>query len=168
MVETPKYTISKKEDGIEIRKYPAMLLASVSVKHKADEENEAFKVLADYIFGKNVKKENIGMTAPVITFSDEKELTMSFIMPSRYTKKTLPKAKSSDIELREKPAKTLAVLKFSGSVNEEKLKKMKDLLLDGLIQNKIIIKGQPFLMRYNSPWTLPFLRRNEVAIEVLK
>jgi hypothetical protein len=175
MVETVKYSVIKKIGDVEIRKYPGVILASTI---NASEDNSAFMIIADYIFGNNrsskkismtapvITSEKISMTAPVITSNKENKLKMSFIMPSEYTLKTLPKPASSKVKIETLSSRKLAVLRFTGFTPKSKVTKLQNKLISTLKENKIKIKSEPFLMRYNSPWSIPFLRRNEVAVEI--
>ena len=175
MVETTKYNVIKKIGNVEIRKYPSLILASTT---NASNDNNAFMIIADYIFGNNksskkismtspvITSEKISMTAPVITSKNKNKLKMSFVMPSEYTLKTLPKPNSSKVKIETLKSRKLAVLRFSGFTPSNKVNKLQNKLISILKENKVKIKSAPFLMRYNSPWTIPFLRRNEVAVEV--
>jgi hypothetical protein len=158
-VEEPPYTILQElENNVEIREYSAQLWA-VTAKGN---ENRAFGVLAGYIFGDNDKEEKIGMTSPVITTNE----SMAFIMPVEYDQTNLPKPLTDKIEITSIGPRTMAVIRFSGLAGPEKDKKFLNLLLDILKTHNIEIKGEPYVMRYNPPWTPPFMRRNEVAIQV--
>lgn len=126
------------------------------------QENRSFGVLAEYISGHNDHNERIGMTAPVITDSDE----MSFILPKNYTPESLPRPLSPQIKMDQVPKSRVAVISFSGFTSPKKNDEEAEKLLLALKSNGIEIDGEPFLMRYNPPWTLPFLRRNEVAAKV--
>lgn len=126
------------------------------------QENRSFGVLAEYISGHNDHNERIGMTAPVITDSDE----MSFILPKNYTPESLPRPLSPQIKMDLFPKSSVAVISFSGFTSPKKNDEEAQKLLLALKSNGIEIDGEPFLMRYNPPWTLPFLRRNEVAAKV--
>jgi len=176
MTETASYEVLKRIGDVEIRRYPDIILAST--KLKSADDNAAFGILADYIFGNNnarskipmtapvITSEKIAMTTPVITRQEKSEYTMSFVMPSEYSLNTLPKPNSSKVKIEVQKSRILAVLRFSGFAGEKKFEKMQNILIDNIKSKNIKIKSQPFLMRYNSPWTLPFLRRNEIGIEV--
>jgi hypothetical protein len=158
--EEPSYNVLRTlERGVEIREYDSQIRASTQM----GQENRSFGILAEYIFGHNDHEEKIGMTAPVIT-SKEK---MSFVMPHRYRLESLPKPLSSQIKIHVEEPQKIAVLRFSGfsspAKNEEKINQM----LEILKKHGIKVEGEPFLMRYNPPWTLPPLRRNEVAVKVV-
>jgi hypothetical protein len=175
MVETPKYEVVKKIGNIELRKYGSMILASTEGDLN---DNEAFMRIANYIFGDNtsskkipmtapvITSEKIPMTAPVITSNSKNKMKMSFVMPSSYTLKTLPKPNSGNVKIETLKSRNLAVLRFSGFASDSKVINLQNELIGTLKENKIKPKSYPFLMRYNSPWTVPFLRRNEVAVEI--
>jgi hypothetical protein len=146
--------------------------------------NKGFKLIADYIFGNNKartgasekismtvpvtmepKSEKISMTAPVSMQETSGKWRMHFVMPSKYTLETLPKPNNAEVKLREVPAKKYAVIQFSGLAGEEKVAKKTEELFTWLQAKQIKPAGAPELARYNSPWTLPFLRRNEVMVE---
>jgi effector-binding domain-containing protein len=163
MVETPKYDVVKKIGNIELRKYGSMILASTEGDLN---DNEAFMRIANYIFGDNTSSKKIPMTAPVITSNSNNKMKMSFVMPSSYTLKTIPKPNSSNVKIKTLKSRNLAVLRFSGFASDSKVINLQMELISTLKENKIKPKSDPFLMRYNSPWTIPFLRRNEVAVEI--
>lgn len=89
-----------------------------------------------------------------------------FVMPSQYTLATLPKPLNPQVQLREIPAKTFAALTYSGINTENKVQEKTEQLLNWLKSQKIETLGKPQLARYNPPWTLPFLRRNEILQEI--
>jgi len=170
MVESQKYNIIKKIDSIEIRNYPEMILA-LAEKY---EDNQAFGILFNYISGKNQVKEKINMTSPVM---NSKQIAMTtpvlsekyyfaFIMPSMYTLDTIPVPIDDHIHITVEPEKIMAVIGFSGYINEKKINKNQDSLFQILQKNQIKIKGNTVIMRYNSPFSLPFLRRNEIGVEI--
>lgn len=157
--EEPSYVVLKTlEQGIEIREYDTQIRAIIQM----GQENRSFGVLAEYIFGQNDQGEQIGMTAPVVTYRDK----MSFIMPKQYNLESLPKPLSSQIEIHSFQKGKVAVIRFSGFTSPKKMDEEAEKLLTVLKSNGFEIESEPILMRYNSPWTLPFLRRNEVAIKV--
>jgi hypothetical protein len=92
---------------------------------------------------------------------------MSFILPKGISKRNAPTPDGQTIDLTTVPARKLATLTFSWFTPRSRVEKKTVELLNILEKNNIQTKGQPFLMRYNDPWTPPFLRRNEVAIEVI-
>jgi hypothetical protein len=111
------------------------------------------------------KSEKISMTAPVSMQEAAGKWRMHFVMPSKYTLETLPAPNNAEVKLREVPAKKFAVVRFSGFAGEEKTAKKTEELLTWLEGKQIKPSGVPELARYNAPWTLPFMRRNEVMVE---
>ncbi len=184
-IEEPKYTVTEKSNDFELRAYSPMIVAETLVEGDLDKaSNSGFKVIADYIFGNNTSRngasEKISMTAPVTMEPKSEKISMTapvsmqemagkwrmhFVMPSQYTLETLPVPNNKAVMLRELPAKNFAVVRFSGLAGEAKTAKKTEELLAWLAAKKIKPIGTPELARYNPPWTLPFLRRNEVMVE---
>ena len=172
MVEIASYEILKKIDGIEIRKYPKMLLAVVE-GYRGD---SGFNLLFNYISGDNKTQKKITMTAPVIT-SEKIPMTapvitkddfMAFVIPSFYTDDTVPMPLNPEVKIKVQTEKVYAVLRFSGRTSINRIQKQIEKLIQILKNQNIRVKDDPILMRYNSPFTPGFLRRNEVAIEIYK
>ncbi len=67
--EQPRYEVVARVGNAEIRRYALRLVAEVSVVADNEERgrNEAFRLLAGYIFGQNREGANITMTSPVAT-----------------------------------------------------------------------------------------------------
>ena len=189
-VEKPDYTVVKQEENFEVRKYPPVLAAEVTVQGaREDAIGDGFKLLADFIFGNNTKKTEIAMTAPVeqqnqqeattseniaMTAPVEQEAadgskgswTVRFIMPSKYTKQTLPKPNNDKVKIKQIPAKKVAAIRFSGRNTDANLKKHEKQLAKYLEQQNLTPKSHPTYAFYNPPWILPPMRRNEVMVEV--
>ena len=167
--EEPKYTVLKQTEDFELRRYDEQLVAQTWVTGDQDAASRAgFKILADYIFGNNSaangKIRKISMTAPVSIQQTKDKWRVQFTMPSRYTLQTLPKPNNPNIEIVEVPAQTYGVIKFSGSAGTEKVAAKTKELQSWMQAQNLTITGKPELARYNPPWTLPFLRRNEIMI----
>lgn len=157
--ERPAYEVMQRiSSKVEIRQYEEQTWISTSYEN----DNASFPVLASYIFGRNEERENVAMTAPVIT--DRK---MSFILPKGISKDNAPTPDGQPIVFTTVPARRLAALSFSWFTSQSRVEKKTAELLQMLQKNAIETTGEPFLMRYNDPWTPPFLRRNEVVIEVM-
>lgn len=167
--EEPKYTVLKQTEDFELRRYDEQLVAQTWVTGDQDAASRAgFKILADYIFGNNSaangKIRKISMTAPVSIQQTKDKWRVQFTMPSRYTLQTLPKPNNPNIEIVEVPAQTYGVIKFSGSAGTEKVAAKTKELQSWMQAQNLTITGKPELARYNPPWTLPFMRRNEIMI----
>jgi hypothetical protein len=157
--ERPNYQIIHSlSSDVEVRQYESQTW--ISTAHQND--NTSFPVLASYIFGGNMEGQRVAMTAPVIT--DEK---MSFILPLGVSTDNAPTPDGQAIDFTVVPSRKLATLQFSWWTPPDRVAAKTAELLDMLQARGIETTGAPFLMRYNDPWTPPFLRRNEVAIEVL-
>jgi hypothetical protein len=163
MVEELNYKIIKKIGKVELRSYPDCIMATTSLPLK--DRNAAFRRIAGYIFGGNKQQKQIAMTAPVIMRTTSK-FHMSFIMPKNYSMKDLPVPNSRDVKIERIDSRKMAVLRFSGFMNEDRIREKTQELLEILESSKIKYKGEPIFMGYNAPWTLPIFRRNEVAVEI--
>jgi effector-binding domain-containing protein len=180
-VEHPKYTSVEHSGAIEIRDYAPMIVAETEVTgERRAAISKGFRIIADYIFGNNTasKKvamtapvtqtgsERIAMTAPVTQQSDGKSWRVRFIMPSKYTMETVPKPNNPAVVLKEIPAKRFVVIRFSGMGGKESLKRHTEELEEFLSAKNLTPLSRPTYAFYNPPWTFPFLRRNEVLIEI--
>jgi len=182
-IEEPEFISIEKKDAFEIREYQSKLIAQVLVTGTFDSaSNKGFRLLADFIFGNNKTNEGskkIDMTAPVITHDASEKIEMtapviseetesgwyiSFNMPKQYTKETLPVPNNPEVKIIDVPKEKFAVITFSGLVREKKYAEMLNLLNEEMKKRNLEPKGPPILARYNPPWTLPFLRRNELML----
>ena len=183
-IEEPEYTVIEKSGGFELRAYSPKIVAETLVSGSLDKASSAgFRLLADYIFGNNTSRtggnEKISMTAPVTMEPKSEKISMTapvsmeqtggqwrvhFVMPGQYTLDTLPKPANPAVTLREVPARNYAVIRFSGLAGEDKTATKTADLMTWLDSKGITPTGKPELARYNPPWTLPFLRRNEVMV----
>jgi len=182
-VETPDYEVLAKDGEIEIRQYNAMIVAEASVE--GDRElaiGRGFRIIADYIFGNNLASEEVAMTAPVTQQPSEKiamtapvtqqpdgnSWKVRFVMPSKYTIETLPKPTNPEVQLIEIPAKRFAAIRFSGFASQDSLDRHTAQLRKYVAEQSLSSVNTPRYAFYNPPWTLPFMRRNEVMIEIAK
>jgi hypothetical protein len=163
-IEEPAYTVERawEAEQIEIRSYAPRIMALTTMQ--GDEDN-GFSVLAGYIFGGNAEEQKIAMTAPVQQ-SMEGEREMAFMMPAEYALEDLPTPEDQRVLFREAPAYMAAVIQFSGWASPEKADDNWQQLRRFLIAEGIDITGDPTLNQYNPPWTLPFMRRNEIIVPV--
>jgi len=188
--EEPRYKAVEQSDLFELRDYEPHLVAEVQVSGRFnDVGDQAFKILFDYISGKNISQENISMTIPVtqqLNTQNGERIAMttpvlqtheeisdecyrfSFVMPSDYTLETLPKPVDSRVKIRALPGRLLAARRYSGSWSEDNYRKNEAILLDAIGAQGLKVEGDPIYARYNSPFSLWFLRRNEVMVEVTR
>lgn len=166
-LEEPEYEVLAEAAGYEIRRYEPYVVAEVDASGQSA-GNDGFRVLAGYIFGDNGASEKMQMTAPVESRAAEagNKTTYSFVMERRFTLETLPEPNSDRIRLRERPARIVAVRRFSGRWSDANVTKNEERLLDDLANDGVQLAGAFELARYNSPFTPWFLRRNEVMVPV--
>jgi hypothetical protein len=170
MTDQVPYDVVKKIEDLEIRRYPEVIFAVV----EDNSDDSGFGLLFQYISGENKTRNRIAMTAPVVTSEKIKMTTpvvtrkeyMAFAIPSSYNKNTVPIPTNPSVRIEVTPKKTMAVLRFGGRTAETRVQKYIQELVTMLNAYKIQMKGEPVLMRYNSPFTPGFLRRNEVAVEI--
>ena len=180
--EEPSFTLDRHVGGVEIRNYGPRVAAQTTIE--ADEEaarNEGFRRLARYIFGGNTAKTKIAMTAPVAQKQSEKiamtapvatargaagEWVIRFFMPSEHSLESLPVPNDERVQLVGVPAETVAVLRYSGTATLDAIASHTDQLLKTLRDNGFTTDGEPFSWFYDPPWTIPFRRRNEVAVKL--
>jgi effector-binding domain-containing protein len=180
----PEYTVISKTQNYEIRKYGTTLVAETQVEADFEKAgNQAFRILAGYIFGGNKSKTKIPMTAPVnqtsADLSEKIEMTapvtmnkssngflVQFTMPKIYTIETLPTPNDQRVKIRKIPERAVAVFSYSGSWSESRYQEKLEKFKKELQKNAIHTKGEPILARFNSPFQIWFLRRNEIWIEI--
>jgi hypothetical protein len=168
--ETIPYSIKGTSGEIEFRQYPSLVLATTD-----NSQNDAgFNLLFAYISGSNKARDKIPMTAPVIT-SQKIPMTspvvtnatsMSFVLPAGKTREETPDPLDSRVRIVTLPEREVAVIRFTGYASPQEVDAVTVRLQDGLKKGGIETVGQPFLMRYDTPWMPGFLRRNEVGIEI--
>lgn len=183
-VETPDYTIEKQLGDIEIRRYPAQIVAETTAKgERMDAVSDGFSPLADFIFGKNAPNRKIAMTAPVVQTQDSGETEgqkiamtapvtqtaagerwkVQFIMPKEYKLSDLPAPQNPNVRLREEPAKRVAAIRFNGRATPDNVRKHEAALKAFMAAESLSpASDTPVYAYYNPPWTLPYFRRNEV------
>lgn len=174
--ETPKYKVVKSLKDIEIREYPSYIVAEISSSGQRDKvANESFMILFDYINGKNIPNEKIAMTVPVTQKGEKIPMTvpveqlkgdnnwkMSFVVPSKYNMENVPKPKEEKIKIYKQEKSKRIVIRFSGFSSDSNLSKHKIKLDKYIKENCIKVKSEAVYAFYNAPFTLPFLRRNEI------
>jgi DNA gyrase inhibitor GyrI len=180
-VEQARYQIVDLNDNTEIREYPSAIVAETEVSGERNEAiSQGFRTIADYIFGNNTSAQKVAMTAPV-TQQRVGELAMAapvtqqgdgltwrvrFFMPAGLTIETLPRPNNPNVKLKELSGKRFAVIRFSGVASQESLKLHTEELNRFVRGKHLNALSSPAYAFYNPPWTLPFLRRNEVMVEI--
>ncbi len=181
-IEQPRYVVTAQEGDYEIRRYDPYVVAEVAVAGDQGVAVQAgFRKLAGYIFGGNAGGAKIAMTAPVAqqpvgeaipmtrpvaqTPDGQGRWTVQFMMPSGYTLQTLPRPNDPQIHFRATPAREMAVVRFSGVARGDSFRRQTDALRHWAAARGLALRGPATLAQYDPPWTLWFLRRNEVLIE---
>jgi effector-binding domain-containing protein len=180
--EEAPFTVLKTNDIFELREYPSQILAEILVDGDLEGAgNKAFRPLFRYISGNNKSRGKIAMTAPVSQELSGEKISMtapfaqqpaqekwavSFMMPISYTMETLPTPDDPNIKLRQVPARRVAAVRYSGLWSKEKFLLNKDKLDAWIKKNRFAVVGEPVWARYNPPFTLWFMRRNEILVPV--
>lgn len=181
-VEEPAFTSVLKDGMFEVRDYPALVVAEVTVSGEQKEAaSKGFRLLAGYIFGGNKRRQSIAMTAPVAQQPTSQKIAMTapvtqiqntdswtvqFTMPSAYTMDSLPEPNDPQVHLRILPPARFAVLRFSGLARQADVEAKSEALIAAARAHDLVAIGPVSLAQYNPPWTLWFMRRNEVMIPV--
>lgn len=181
--EEPRFTVVERVGQIEIRHYGPRLAAEAQADGPEEAaRNEGFRKVAGYIFGGNTAKSSIAMTAPVAQAGGAQSIAMTapvaqvrgagaswriqFFMPAKYTLETLPTPTDPAVRIVQVPAQDYAVLRFTGARDGPAVTAKVQSLQAGLAGSRWRITAEPSAWFYDPPWTLPFLRRNEVAAPV--
>ncbi len=184
--ETPRYEVLLQDQDKEIRSYQGYMIAKTEVQGDyKDAQGDAFRILADYIFGNNksrqkiamtapveqsaqvARSEKIAMTAPVEQTKSERGWVMSFMMPSKYSAEDLPEPNDPRVQFEKVEPKLVAVIRYSGSRSEKANQAKADELKAWIeSQKKYEIISISRSAGYDPPWTLPPFRRNEMMFDV--
>ena len=185
-VEEASYRLLEKEEKFELREYEPLVAAQTAVEADFREAGSiAFRRLFDYISGNNESQQRVAMTAPVVAEAGEKiDMTAPvmvesvggepdgnswryrFVLPKDYTIETAPTPLDGAVTIESVPQRTVAVIRFSGLVSREDVEEKAEELGRWMKANNLEPASAPRWAGYNPPWTLPFLRRNEVMIDV--
>ncbi len=181
-VEEPDWTLVYRDGALEVRDYAPVVVAETDVSgERGAAINEGFRRLARYIFGGNAPNREIAMTAPVTRRANGRRIamtapvsqapgtagwTVTFVMPKGSRLEAMPAPLDPEVVLREQPARRIAALRFSGFATRSSLEKNATELRDRLAFRGETVVGAESYAFYNPPWTLPWLRRNEIVVEI--
>ena len=160
--EEAKYDVVKSNEIYEIRKYSDRL----AVQALNTNQNNSFRKLFNYISGDNETNEEIKMTIPVTQMEKKGNMTMQFYLPSKFNKDNIPNPSRSDVEIVNIEGGYYAVIRYSGRASDKNFIKHKEILENELKKDNISIASPAIKASYNSPFTLPMLRRNEAMFKV--
>ena len=186
LYEEPRYdVINRIADHVEIRRYEFRLAAEVElpVTGKAGRD-EAFRLLFAYIAGSNRAsmsgntriamtkpvevrhQERVAMTVPVQTSEANGAVRMQFFLPAKYNQNNAPKPADARVRLVTIPGETVAIMRFSGLGGDFAERESEPIAR--LMEAQWRPNGVPYILIYDAPFTLPFLRRNEAAVAVVE
>jgi hypothetical protein len=172
--EKPEYTLVYTDGDIEYRQYESYLVSeSVVQQHNGEYKDaglEGVSRLLDYIRGDNQNAENssesISMTLPIEQTMVPEGWRVSLKLPNKFTLDTAPKPTDSRVSVREVPGRLMAVLRYSGRWTEKNFSGKMSELKEAVELQSLDTVGEMQIALYNPPITPPFMRRNEVMIEV--
>ena len=159
--EEANYEVVKENKEYEIRKYSDRLVIETN-----SIEGNGFRKLFNYISGNNKEKKEIKMTVPVTQEIKNGNMTMQFYLPLKFNKNNAPKPSNSDIKILTIEGGYYAVIRYSGRSSDKNFLRNKDMLEKLLKKDNITILSPPVRASYNSPFTLPMLKRNEVMYRI--
>ena len=161
--EEPTYSKIYQNKNYEIRKYGERLVIQVSYNN----QNNGFRTLFNYISGSNIDSQKINMTIPLTQSNENGDQVMQFFLPSNFTKKNAPIPIDEELKLIIIEQGYYAVIRYSGRLTDKNFNKRRKILKDNLLKDNIEILSSAIRATYNGPFTLPFLRRNEVMFRVV-
>jgi len=166
-IEKQQYQVVKKESDFEIRYYPPATFATIksSAKNYRELASSGFRKIAGYIFGGNESSSKIAMTSPVHMDISEEGSSMSFVMPSEYDIKTLPRPNDANVQIHQTPGEYTAAITFGGFAGDASIKKYAEQLGKLLEEKGIKTVGHYRYLGYNPPYQL-IGRKNEVIVGV--
>ena len=159
--EETNYEVVKENKIYDIRKYPNRLVIETN-----SVQGNGFRKLFNYISGNNKENEEIKMTVPVTQEIKNENMTMQFYLPSKFNKDNAPKPVDSEVKILTIEGGYYAVIEYSGRSSDKNFLKNKDILEKALKQDNLLVLSPPIRASYNSPFTLPMLKRNEVMYRV--
>jgi hypothetical protein len=180
--DEPNYQVLNDYGHIQIRHYPVLVVAQTEVNEDyKNSSSQGFQRLAGYIFGGNQKQQKLAMIAPVIQEQEAETLSMTapviqqksgpvwlmaFVLPAGYSISSAPVPLDPAVLIKEISNKKVAVIRYSGSLSEQGIEEKSEALKKWLTQQGYRAISPSRSAAYDPPWTLPFLRRNEVHIDI--
>ena len=159
-IETPEYKVVTADQKFEVRDYPAMTVARTAMG------DGDFMRLFRYISGGNEAEQKIAMTAPVLVQHRGEESGMSFVVPREVAAAKAPAPKAAEVSVDTMPAARFAVFTYSGRRTDKNEADALEKLRAWMAKKNLESEGEPVFAYYDPPWTLPFMRRNEVMLRV--
>ena len=185
--DQPRYVVAERlGDEVEIRSYESRLAVETTVESKDfhTAESEAFRLLLAYIAGGNRGHARLLMTAPVeqssqpsliamtapveIARNRSSQVRMRFFLPTALAAEGAPEPLDDRVKIVKLAPVTLAVLRFAGGLSQNVEAKRTEQLINRVARSSWQATGAPYLQAYDPPFTIPFLRRNEIAVPVTR
>ncbi|WP_415378510.1 SOUL family heme-binding protein [Halosimplex sp. TS25] len=191
--ETVPYTVVARLGDVELRRYPELVLAETVAPSENEAFGRLFRYISGENDGGDDLEmtapvevtdpgTKLAMTAPVEVARPtparsttavepgagraESGVRMAFYLPPEYDLDSAPSPSDDVVDLVSVPERTLAVRRFSWRPTDDRVDRETDRLLETLDEAGVPLDGEPFFMGYDAPWTLPPLRRNEVAVQI--
>ena len=167
--EQPDYTVIKKDNEFEIRQYSNFLTATVEAEGERDEAiGKGFRILFKYISGENKNKESISMTVPVMQKSSgNNQWMISFVVPKKFNLQNVPQPDNQSVKIKNNPDLKVIAITFSGLFSDANIKENEAKLRNYIKEKGLKIEEPAIYAGYNAPWTLWFLKRNEVLFKLV-
>lgn len=193
-IEQPSFQVLERDGRYELREYSPYMLAETRIEAEfIDAGNIAFQPLFRYISGNNAAREKISMTAPVTQLpasavggaasaargekiamtapvnqvpAPEGGFLVGFVVPSKYTRDTVPRPLDPAVRIREVPAQLMASWRYSGRWTEANFRAAEAELRKLLAERGLTVTGAAIIARYDPPFMPTFLRHNEVLLPV--
>ena len=162
----PAYELLSKDGNIEIRQYGEYVVAKTSVSSADKHDNNMFRTLASYIFGGNKENQSIPMTAPVTTYENSDSYNMIFYMLDADNINDMPEPNGQNIEFESFRLGKCAVISFSWFTSQSRIDSFTIQLKNYIEKNNIIPRSAYMVNRYDPPWKVPFMRRNEIIVQI--
>jgi len=191
--EIPGPTLAGRTQMIQVRRYEPYTVASKQMAKSASnvdsvlgssDSGAGFQALASYLFGGNAEEESMAMTMPVeislgttaAAVTAGRMPSMSFVLPDKNADAPPTPLAGSRVEIAKRPSRLVAVLPFPGLVTDEEVQRQREAVISSLAAAAAgassceiyapVEPAQVSVLQYNSPITIPWRRRNEVAIVV--
>jgi hypothetical protein len=165
----PAFAVEATIANLELRRYPARIEAVATVGDIALEAalDHGYSRLASYCYGANYRGELLKRTMPILTAMQDGRYSVAFVMPPGLALQELPRPSHPGVELRQVPARRLAVLRFRGRFTRDNIAAHERILLAQLVDAGLSARGSVTFAAFDTPATLPLLRRNELWIEIV-
>lgn len=162
--ESAPYRVVRTDGQFELRNYPPLAVVETTMAGRDSAGNGSFMRLFKFISGGNDTKQKIAMTTPVFMTGNASNATMAFVLPAKLTAEAVPKPADRSVTVQELPAGRFAVMRFNGGRNSENERQALSQLQQWMASGRMTGLSSPVYGYFDPPWTLPFLRRNEVMM----